>query len=297
MDRLIGVFLVALSAACFGTNAIFARICYDAGANPATFLFIRFLIASPIMFLIMIARGFTMPRGKLLVSLTLIGGIGLAGSTLCFYTAIHIAPVNLVIVIAYMYPTLVTLLSVVFLRQPITGYKITALLMTIAGILFTIGIDSGGYVLGIILGIVTAILYSLFLIFGSLSIQKAGSYSASTIIILSSTVIYGVVLGTQGPQWPMNISGWLIIFVSALFSTVLGLIMFFEGLKRIDTANASIVSTFEVVVAVALAIIILGETLTLQKILGGCLVISAVVILAKSEYETAHAKISHTISH
>jgi hypothetical protein len=39
MDRLIGVFLVELSAACFGTNAIFARIGYDAGANPSSYSF------------------------------------------------------------------------------------------------------------------------------------------------------------------------------------------------------------------------------------------------------------------
>ena len=296
MDRLIGVFLVALSAACFGTNAIFARIAYDAGANPATFLFIRFLIASPIMLLIMKARGLTFPQGKLLVSLALIGGIGLAGTTLCFYTAIHLAPVNLIIVIAYMYPTVVTLLSAVFLKQPITGYKIAALLMTVVGILFTIGMDSGGYFLGIVLAISTAIFYSLYLILGSLSIQKAGPFSASTVIILASTVIFGIVLGFQGIQWPMNTTGWLAVIASALISTVLGLIAFFEGLKRIDTANAAIISTFEVVVAVALAIMILGETLTLPKIFGACLVISAVIILAKSEYETAQEKISQSIS-
>ena len=295
MDRLIGVFLVALSAACFGTNAIFARMSYDAGANPVTFVFIRFLMASPVMFLIMMARGFTIPRGKLLFSLTLIGGIGLAGTTLCFYTAIHLAPVNLVIIISYMYPTIVTLLSAVFLRQPITVYKIAALLMTVVGILFAIGLDSGGYFLGIILAIIAAIFYSLYLVFASLSIQKAGPFSASTVIILSSTVICGIVVGIQGPQWPMTVSGWLAIIASALISTVLGLITFFAGLKRIDTANAAIISTLEVVVAVALAIIILGETLTLPKFIGVCMVISAVVILAKSEYETAQAKISHSI--
>ena len=296
MHRLVGVFLVTLSAACFGTNAIFARICYDAGANPATFLFIRFLIASPVMLLIMMARGLKMPRGKLLVSLALIGGIGLAGTTLCFYTAIGLAPVNLVIVIAYMYPTIVTLISAILFRQPITVYKIAALLMTVVGILFTIGMDSGGYLLGIVFAISTAIFYSFYLIFGSLSIQKAGPFSASTVIILATTVIYGFVLGFQSSQWPMNISGWLAIIASALISTVLGLITFFEGLKRIDTANAAIISTFEVVVAVALAIIVLEETLTLPKIFGGCLVISAVIILARSEYETARGKISHPIS-
>ena len=297
MDRLIGVFLVALSAACFGTNAIFARIGYDSGANPATFLFIRFLIASPVMLLIMKMRGLMFPRGKLLVTLILIGGIGLAGTTLCFYTAIHLAPVNLIIVIAYMYPTVVTLLAAVFLKQPITGYKITALLMTVVGILFTIGMDSGGYISGIILAISAAVFYSFYLIFGSLSIQKAGPFSASTVIILASTVIFGIVLYIQGLQWPMTALGWLAIIASALISTVLGLIAFFEGLKRIDTANAAIISTFEVVVAVALAIIILGETLTLSKVFGACLVISAVIVLARSEYETAQTKISHSMPH
>ena len=297
MDRLIGVFLVALSAACFGTNAIFARIGYDSGANPATFLFIRFLIASPVMLLIMKMQGLMFPRGKLLVTLILIGGIGLAGTTLCFYTAIHLAPVNLIIVIAYMYPTVVTLLAAVFLKQPITGYKITALLMTVVGILFTIGMDSGGYISGIILAISAAVFYSFYLIFGSLSIQKAGPFSASTVIILASTVIFGIVLYIQGLQWPMTALGWLAIIASALISTVLGLIAFFEGLKRIDTANAAIISTFEVVVAVALAIIILGETLTLSKVFGACLVISAVIVLARSEYETAQTKISHSMPH
>jgi len=296
MDRLIGVFLVALSAACFGTNAIFARICYDSGTNPATFLFIRFLIASPVMFLVMIARGLTIPRGKLLASLALVGGIGLAGTTLCFYTAIRLAPVNLVIVIAYMYPTIVTLFSAIFFRQPITVHKTAALTMTVVGILFTIGMDSGGYFLGIVFAICAAFFYSFYLVFGSPSIQKAGPFPASTVITFAATVIYGIVLGFQNPQLPINISGWLSIIASALISTVLGLIAFFEGLKRIDTANAAIISTFEVVVAVALAIIILGETLTLPKILGGCLVISAVIILARSEYETARAKISPPIS-
>jgi drug/metabolite transporter (DMT)-like permease len=295
MDQLIGVFLVTLSAVLFGTNPIFARVSYDAGANPVTYLFIRFFIASPVMIMIMMALGFSIPRGKLLATLILIGGIG-AGTTFCFYTAIRLAPVNLIIVITYMYPTIVTLLSAVFLKQSITGFKIVALLMTVIGILLAIGMDSGGYVIGIILAIVTAIFHSLFLILGGISIQKAGPFPASTVIIFSSAVIYGIFVSIQGPQWPMNISGWFAITASALFSTALGLITFFAGLKRIDTANAAIISTFEVVVTVALAIVILGETLSLSKILGACLVISAVVILARSEYETAQAEISHPIS-
>jgi len=295
MDRLIGAILVALSASCFGANAIFARMSYDAGANPGTYLFIRFLIASPIMFLIMMTRGLAIPRGKLLISLTLIGGIGFAGSNLCFFTAIHLAPVNTVLIIVFMYPTIVTLLSAFVFRQPISGYKIAALLITAVGIILAVGIDSGGYFLGIFFAIITSIIFSLYLIFGSRSIREAGPFTASTVISLFSTAIFGIVAGAQGPQWPMNVSGWVAIIASALISTVFALIAFYEGLKRIDTANAAIISTFEVVVAVVLAAIFLGETLTLPKFFGGSMVISSVIILAKSEYETAQLKISHTI--
>jgi drug/metabolite transporter (DMT)-like permease len=291
MDRLIGVLLVALSAACFGTNAIFARIGYDAGANPCTFLFIRFVIAALVMFIIMAARGLHFPEVRLSVSLALIGGIGLAGATLSFYTAIQFAPVNLVIVIAYMYPTLVTVLAAMFLKQPITNYKIVALLMTLFGILVTIGLESGGYFLGIILAVVTAIFYSLYLVLGSKFIQRAGPFPATTVIVISAALIYSILVGLQGLQMPKIPSGWIAVIASALISTVLGIMALFEGLKRIDTANAAIVSTFEVVVVVVLAVFILGETITVHKVLGACLVIGAVIILAKSEYRTAQAQI------
>jgi drug/metabolite transporter (DMT)-like permease len=291
MDRLIGVFLVALSAACFGTNAVFARIGYDAGANPCTFLFIRFVIASLVMFLIVTVRGLNFPKGRLLVSLALIGGIGLAGATFSFYTAIQLAPTNLVIVIAYMYPTMVTLLAAMLLKQPITTYKIVALVMTVFGILFTIGLDSGGYFLGIMLAVLTAIYCSLYLVLGSKFIQRAGPFPASTVIIIAVALIYSVLVGLQGLQMPMIPSGWLAIVASALISTVLGIMALFAGLKRIDTANAAIISTFEVVVVVALSVIILGETITLHKVLGACLVIGAVIILTRSEYRTAQAQI------
>lgn len=295
MDRLIGVFLVTLSAMLFGANPILARISYDAGADPATFLFMRFLIASPIMIVIMLAGGYAIPRGKLLLSLIMLGGIG-AATTFCFYTAIHLAPVNLIIVITYMYPTMVTLLSALFLKQAITSYKIVALIMTIVGISFAIGMDSGGYVLGIILAVLTAVCFSCFLILSSIHITKVRPLPATTIIILSSTAIYGIYIAIQGPQLPVDISGWAAAAASGLFSTSLGQITFFTGLKRIDTANAAIISTFEVIVAVALAMIILGETLSLPKILGACLVLSAVIVLARSEYEIAHTKVSHSVS-
>lgn len=294
MTRLIGVFLVTLYAILIGTNPIFARISYDAGASPVTFLFIRFLIASPVMFIIMRMRGHAIPHGKLLVSLILIGVLA-TGTLFCFFTAIRFAPVNLIIIIFYIFPTIVTLLSAVFLKQPITGYKFIALLMTIVGISLAIGMHSGGYILGIILAIMTALFHSLYFILGSVSIKKAGTFAASTVIFIPSLIFFGIAISIQGPQWPVNMAGWLAPIISALISTILARLAFYEGLRRIDVANAAIISTFEAVVTVALAIIILGETISLSKVLGACLVISAVAILARSEYESAQPTVTPSV--
>ena len=126
---------------------------------------------------------------------------------------------------------------------------------------------------------------------GSKYIQKAGPFPASTVISIAVALIYSILVGLQGLQMPLIASGWLAIVASALISTVLGIMALFAGLKRIDTANAAIISTFEVVVVVVLSVIILGETITLHKVLGACLVIGAVIILTKSEYRTAQAQI------
>jgi drug/metabolite transporter (DMT)-like permease len=69
----------------------------------------------------------------------------------------------------------------------------------------------------------------------------------------------------------------------ALVSTAFAVVAFFAGLKRIDPANASMISTLEPVVTVALAVMVLGETMTLYKILGGMMILAAVLLLARRE--------------
>jgi drug/metabolite transporter (DMT)-like permease len=76
MDRLVGIFLIAVSAASFGAMAIFARLAYEAGANPITVLFLRFTLAAVFMSAVMAAKGTTFPRGRTLMTLLLMGGFG-----------------------------------------------------------------------------------------------------------------------------------------------------------------------------------------------------------------------------
>jgi drug/metabolite transporter (DMT)-like permease len=290
MDRLLGVLLIALSAVCIGSNAIVARFAYNAGTDPLTFLFFRFTMAALILIMVMAARKLVWPRGQLLCILFFLGGLS-AGSTLAFYTALIYAPVSTVIVIAYMYPALVTIISAFKYKHPVTSSKLIALCMTLAGIILTIGFNMSGQLMGILLSVAAAIFFACYLAFGEHFFNRVGPIPATATITASSAIIYGILVGIQGIQPPNVISGWYAIGVSAIFSTAIGSFAFFEGLKRIDVSSCAIIATLEVVVAIALAAIFLGESMTLIKVVGTTLVISAVVILARGEYKITHPPI------
>jgi drug/metabolite transporter (DMT)-like permease len=285
MDRLLGVLLVAMSAVCFGANAILARFAYNAGTNPLTFLFFRFAIAALVLILVMAIRRLAWPRGKLLFMLFFLGGLG-TGTTFAFYTALTFAPVSTVIVIAYMYPALVAMISTFKFKKPMSANKWIALCITLTGIILTIGFDVGGQFIGILLSVVTALFFACYLAFGEPFFNKAGPIPATATVTVSSAILYGLLVCFQGIQPPDMAAGWVAIGASAIFSTAIGCFAFFEGLKRIDASSSAIISTLEVIVAIALAVIFLGESITLLKVAGTVLVLSAVVILTRGEYSS-----------
>jgi drug/metabolite transporter (DMT)-like permease len=73
--------------------------------------------------------------------------------------------------------------------------------------------------------------------------------------------------------------GWIWIAAIALVSTVLPIVTFMLGMERVGAATASIVSTAEPVVTVALAVALYDEGLGPLQVLGGVLVLVAVVAL------------------
>jgi len=284
MDRLFGVFLIVVSAVSFGTMAIFARLAYEAGSDPVTVLFLRFTIAAVFMLAIMAAKGAAFPRGRTLATLILMGALGYVGLSFAFFTALTLAPASLVSILLYLYPTFVTLLAAVFLKKPITVLKLAALSLTFGGTVLIVGLDGGrGQLLGIVLAITAAVLYSIYILVGSKALLNSDAFSASTVVIVSASVVFSGIVAVKGGKFPATMTGWFSVLAIALVSTALAIVAFFSGLRRIDPANASMISTLEPAVTVVLAVIVLGETLTMFKILGGVMILSAVILLAKSE--------------
>jgi drug/metabolite transporter (DMT)-like permease len=287
MARFLGVFLIILSALFSGTLAIFACLAYQAGTNPITLLFLRFSIAGVFMVLVMAAQGVAFPRGRTLIVLIAMGALFYVSLSLSFFTALTMAPAGLVVILLYLYPAFVTILTAIFLKKPVTTFNIVALLLSFIGIVFIVGLNSGkGQILGILLAILTALLFAIYLVLSHKSIIKAGALSATTVLTFSAGIVFGGIVAVKGVEFPVTMVGWVYAVAVALIPTVLAFLTLFAGLKRIEPPNAAIILTMEPVIAVVLAAVILGETITPVKILGGMMILSAVILLARSEVKT-----------
>jgi drug/metabolite transporter (DMT)-like permease len=291
MQRGLGVVLILISAISFGGLAIFARIAYAAGADPITVLFLRFVIAAVVMIGIMWVRRLRFPRGRTLFGLLLMGGVGYVGQSLAYFMALTMASAALVALLLYLYPVLVTVTSVVFLGERLTPVKLSALGLALVGTALTIGPAEGGRPLGIVLGAAAAVIYSVYILAGSHVTAQAGAITASTVIMTAAAVVYTAIVTIQGPRFPASLAGWSAVLAIALVSTVLAIVTFFAGLERIGPTNAATLSTFEPFVTVMLSMAFLRETIVPLQIVGGGLILTAVIVLARSETRQVAAKV------
>ena len=282
MDRLLGMAYIALSATAFGVMPFFANMAYRSGVTPTSLLFLRFGIAAVLMWGLLLYKHSPLPRGKTLLGLVLMGGLGYAGQSFSYFTALQFAPAGLVAVLLYLYPALVTGLSFAVLKQPITRMKLGALILSLLGILLVIDVQSGGQMTGILLAILAAVIYAVYIMAGAKVTQGTDIRVSSTVIITSAAVVYGVYGAWHGLALPNSLSGWLGSIGLALIGTVVAVWAFFEGVKRIGAVDASMLSTLEPVVTVVLAWVLLGERLTALNLCGGVLILVAAVLLARA---------------
>jgi drug/metabolite transporter (DMT)-like permease len=284
VKQLTGILLIAISAASFGTLAIFGRFLYADGLDTFTMLFLRFGIAAVLMAVILFVRKERFPRGKILLQLIGMGALGYVGQSFSYLSAIRYASAGLVALLLYLYPMFVFILSVVVLREKVTWIQIVALALALIGTALTVD-PQGGQFIGILFSISAALIYSVYIIVGTNVMKHASAFQSSTVIFASAGAVYGTLMAINGVHLPTTNTGWVNIVGIVLVATVIPVATFLAGLERIGPTNAAMLSTLEPVVTVLLAGWIFGEQLQPIVILGGGLILVAVILLTRGELE------------
>ena len=282
MKQLTGILLIAISAASFGTLAIFGRFLYADGLDIFTMLFLRFGVAALVMMVILLARKEKFPRGRILLQLIGMGALGYVGQSFSYLTAIKYASAGLVALLLYLYPMFVFVLSVIVLHEKATWVKIVAIIIALLGTALTVD-PAGGQLLGILLAISAALIYSVYIIVGTNVMRHVSAVQSSVVIFASAGAVYGILMVFNGVHLPSTSSGWINTVGIVLVATVIPVVAFLAGLERIGPTSAAMLSTLEPVVTVLLAAWIFGERLQSIALFGGGMILIAVIMLTLGE--------------
>ena len=279
-----------VSATAFGTNAIFAKLAYRAGLSPTQTLAFRFVLAAVGMWglaLVLRQNPLRFERQSLLALLGL-GAVVYTGQSLTYFTALQTLPASLCVLIVYIYPSLVVLAGRLFLRRPVSSWHTVALLGSFAGLVLLVGGAELRAGWGLVFAIAAPAIYTAYILLSESVMKRVPAVGASAVIMSGAGITFAVIALFQGQlRMPASGNGSMVVLALALIPTMIAISTFLAGLPRVGAARASLLSTWEPVVTVILAVIIFGDRFSLVQALGGVLILAAVVMQAGRVGRTA----------
>jgi drug/metabolite transporter (DMT)-like permease len=127
------------------------------------------------------------------------------------------------------------------------------------------------------------VIYSVYILVGNQVMQQVSAIQSSTVIFFSAGITSSLLMLANGAHLPKTGTGWGVIAAIVVIATVVPVVTFLAGLQRIGATNAAMLSTLEPVVTVLLAALLLGEILKPVTLVGGALILVAVIILMRTE--------------
>ena len=280
-----GVIACLASAAAFGAMGVFGKLAYDEGATVGTLLATRFVLAAALFWLVLAWSG----RAGSLRSLTArdaglalaLGAVGYGAQAGGYFAALERLDASLLSLLVYTFPVMVTVTAIALGREPASRRTAGALVLASAGlVLVLVGAAAGALdALGTALGLGAAVVYSAYILISQGVAERMGPLALGTLVCTGAAATLTLTGLAGGDLDPGGVSatGFLWLAGLALVSTVGAITLFFAGLRRAGPAAASILSTLEPVVTVALAFAIFGESLGPAQLAGGALVLLAVL--------------------
>lgn len=283
------------AAALWGSMGLFFTVLHNKyGFSSLNIAFLRAAVPGITLFagLGLFRRSLLPISRSSLVRYIAFGLIGIAVFYILAIEGVILTNVATASVLLYTAPAFVTLIAWQIWREPITPYKLMALVAAFVGCALVAGAyDLSALALnwvGVLVAILAGFGYAIFTIFSKASTGE----SAWTTIAYS--LVFGMVFllplqfisipGMDGAGLTPLIqdgSSWVYVLGLGLGPTLGSYLLFNTGLKYVPASNASVVATIEPVVAGVLGFMLLGQTLALPQIIGAVMVVGAALWLTR----------------
>ena len=273
-----GLGLVFLSTLAFGVLPILGKVAYEAGVRALPLLAWRYVVA--VLLFAALMRGQPPPwRTRLRV-----WGIGtvFVFNSVFYFLALARIPASTTSLLIFSYPVMVALLAAAAGLERLTVRGLLAAVAAFGGCALTAAGAGGAHAFvdvgpGALLALLAAALYATYVVLvGRFARDVSADVLAQHIVQVSAAVCIPLALATGGLAIPTAPRAWLPVLGAGAISTVVAFFAFLAGMARIGPTRASVVSSFEVVVTLALAFVLLGERLTALQWAGATLILGAV---------------------
>ncbi|HYK74947.1 MAG TPA: DMT family transporter [Pseudoneobacillus sp.] len=280
--------MLILATATWGSAFIAGKFAVQS-FEPATVAFLRFFGAAILLFPLMwiMEKNRKKPSLKDYGLFAVLGLTGIALYNICFFVATKHAPVIKSSLFIASNPVLIVLLSGLFLKEKITRNHIIGMVIALVGVtfiitdgnllsLFQFGFEPIDFVL---LGAVIS--WALYSVVGKVVLKKYSSVESTTYAVAFGT-LFLLPFASAETSWQeiqqASLTTWMAIAHMSIFVTVVSFVLYYNGIKEIGAAKASIFINVMPVSAVLMATIFLGETFTLAHGIGAAFVLSGVYI-------------------
>lgn len=268
--------MVGLSALQFGGVVVLGKLVAETRLPAATYLSIRFGISAVVLaaFLWGLGQPLAAARGERL-PLVALGAVGYGIESGLFYFALGQGGAAIVTLLFFTFPVWILLMSLAAGRGLPGRMVIGALAATVAGTVLVTGAGGGLGItpIGMAAAFVSAVFYAAYLFGVELKVRRTDALTAAmwTTVTTAMAMTVAAGAGRAGP-WPSSPREWGLIAGVGILSGGAFLTLF-AGVRRIGALRTSIISSGELVVAAALAVVFLGESVTPTVVAGGLLIL------------------------
>ncbi|MDN4093011.1 EamA family transporter [Brevibacillus agri] len=277
------IFLVFLGACSYGILSTIVKLAYGQGYSPAEVIggqmFFGFVLTwIPALFFLR-----TKPGKK---QLLLLVGVGLAvGSTgILYYNALRFIPASIAIVLLFQFTWMGVLAEAILTKRIPDKPTLFSLVLLLFGTLLAGGVwETGGiaqfHIMGVVLGLLSAVSYTLFLLFSGKAAVSVNlwvrSASMSTGSFLLAALVYTPVF-----LWNGSLLDGLFpyVFLLALFGIFIPTVCFNFGIPHTGPGMAAILGAAELPMAVFSSYIILHESVSALQVAGVAVILLGIVL-------------------
>ena len=276
-DYRVGVLCVLLASVAFGTSPALGRLAHDSGLSALATTTWRFLVP---VFVLLPFLPAALRHGRLAVIGLLTGAAAAIGMVAYFHALRHLS-VATVSVIYFSYPLFTILLDRLLHQERIRPRAVIASVLIIAAAIVVVPPSSlGGGALGpLLLAFASPIGFAILIVTLARTLTPIPVLSRASISLTGAILglLPGFLLFEAGPLLPRTTDAALILVGFAAATTLVPQLLYTIGTAHAGAGLTAIAGAFELVVALLIGWIWLGDPVLLREVVAGLLIVAALV--------------------